>query len=128
MREINLILLKYCAFIIIVSTVIHNITLKYLLDNGYSLLSLTYRYREVEWAQQPYLIGALVVLVAEQVITNKFFPLPHIVTIVVVVAIIYLITLKKNPFRFRRSDTCCQPAFKTSIKEISHAEYQERND
>ncbi|GAA4467746.1 hypothetical protein GCM10023093_24070 [Nemorincola caseinilytica] len=59
--------------------------------------SVVYRRREVERAQRPYLIGSLVVMVIEQVITWHFFAPLHIAYILAVIGVIYIITLRQMP-------------------------------
>ncbi|RYD58405.1 MAG: hypothetical protein EOP56_05690 [Sphingobacteriales bacterium] len=62
-------------------------------------MAVVYRKNEVERAQRPYLTGAIAVLIVEQVIERRFFPALQIGIILSVVAIIYLITLNRLPFR-----------------------------
>lgn len=59
--------------------------------------AVVYRRREVERAQRPYLIGSLVVMIIEQVITWHFFAPLHIAYILTVIGVIYIITLKQVP-------------------------------
>lgn len=61
-------------------------------------MSVVYRKNDVERAQRPYLIGAIAVLMVEQVLEQRFFPALQIGIILFVVGIIYLITLRKSPF------------------------------
>lgn len=60
-------------------------------------MSLTYRHREIEYAQRPYLIAAIVLLGVEQAFHGFLFDFHHDLIIVLVAGVIYLITLKQLP-------------------------------
>lgn len=56
-------------------------------------MAVVYRTREVEKAQRPYLLGAVAVLISEQLIEHKLFSLLHICTIIIVLTLIYSLTI-----------------------------------
>lgn len=61
--------------------------------------AVVYRRKEVERAQQPYLLGSLTVMVVEQLITWHFFAPLHIAYILAVISVIFVITLNNAPGR-----------------------------
>jgi drug/metabolite transporter (DMT)-like permease len=61
--------------------------------------AVVYRNKDVERAQRPYLAGALVVLVVEQLLAQRFFEPLLVAYILVVVSVIFVITLKRLPGR-----------------------------
>lgn len=61
--------------------------------------AVVYRSKEVERAQRPYLLGSLTVMVVEQLITWQFFAPLHIAYILSVIAVIFVITLRRAPGR-----------------------------
>ena len=67
---------------------------QFLLNYGMAVL---YRHHDVERGRRPYLVAALVVLIAEQVWIGQAFDVYHTVIIVLIIAIIYLITLEASP-------------------------------
>ena len=62
-------------------------------------MSIIYRHRDLAQGQRPYLTGVLVLLIIEQVWHWRVFDLHHSGIIILVIAVIYLITLDKWPFK-----------------------------
>jgi drug/metabolite transporter (DMT)-like permease len=60
-------------------------------------LSTMYRNKEVEEGQRPLLISVLILLFVEQVLHQRLFDSHHSFIVISIVAVIYLITLKKLP-------------------------------
>ena len=59
--------------------------------------SILYRHSDVAIVQRPYLISVLVILIVEQIWDHRLFDLHHSGIIILVIAVIYLITLKQSP-------------------------------
>lgn len=69
---------------------------QFLLNYGMAVL---YRNHDVARGRRPYLIAALIVLIVEQLWIGHAFDAYHSITVAIVIAIIYLITLKESPLR-----------------------------
>jgi hypothetical protein len=65
-------------------------------------MAVLYKHHEIERGRRPYLISALVVLVAEQLWRGKLFDIRQTGIIVLVIGVIYLITLDHLPLNKRK--------------------------
>ena len=61
-------------------------------------MAVLYKHHEIERGRRPYLISALVVLVAEQLWKGKLFDIRQTGIIVLVITVIYLVTLDRMPW------------------------------